>query len=88
MKCNVYAYDLVLINNNVRSGDFSVDRKNQLISPVTGVYVVFQLCGEKPKIRPYILGFKKILQFFLKQNLINVYHTHVLLLYRILSDSK
>lgn len=49
MKCNVYAYDLVLINNNVRSGDFSVDRKNQLISPVTGVYVVFQLCGEKPK---------------------------------------
>lgn len=47
MKCNVYAYDLVLINNNVRSGDFSVDRKNQLISPVTGVYVVFQLCGEK-----------------------------------------
>lgn len=66
MKCNVYAYDLVLINNNVRSGDFSVDRKNQLISPVTGVYVVFQLCREKTKIRPYILDFKKILQFFLK----------------------
>lgn len=69
MKCNVYAYDLVLINNNVRSGDFSVDRKNQLISPVTGVYVVFQLCGEKPKIRPYILDFKKILQFFFKVKL-------------------
>lgn len=46
MKCNVYAYDLVLINNNVRSGDFSVDRKNQLISPVTGVYVVFQHVGK------------------------------------------
>lgn len=38
------AYNLIFINHNVRSRNFSVYGKNQLISPVTSAHVVFQLC--------------------------------------------
>lgn len=35
------AYNLIFINHNVRSRNFSVYGKNQLISPITSAYVVF-----------------------------------------------
>lgn len=38
------AYNLIFIHHNVRSRNFSVYGKNQLISPITSAYVVFQLC--------------------------------------------
>lgn len=50
------AYNLIFINHNVRSRNFSVYGKNQLISPITSAYVVFSAVCENIFVKYYYVS--------------------------------